>query len=107
MSVRIPLFTSHAGITHTLVYDPDGTIREEATADSQDILDRNVSLANHNDGYSPSREMRRVASIPFALRNKWLAEEGWDAFDPEYSDRLNRVLNDSNWSKLRTAPGRV
>lgn len=107
MSGRLPLFTSHAGITHNLCLDADGTIRVESAFDSQAILDRNVEMQNHNDGYSPSREMRRVASIPWALRNKWLNEEGWDAWDHKYQDKLKKVLNDSEWSKLRTAPGNV
>lgn len=107
MAVRIPLLTSYAGITHTLVLNDDGSVCEEAAYDSQAILDENVAMANHNDGYTPSRDMRRVARIPWALRNKWLNEEGWDAWNAKYNDRLTRVLNDSDWSKLRTAPGRV
>lgn len=107
MQARIPLFTSHAGITHSLVLEQDGSIREESVFDSQEILDENVAMANHNDGYSPTREMRRVARIPWALRNKWLNEEGWDAWHPQYQDKLKKVLNDSEWSKLRTAPGNI
>lgn len=107
MVVRIPLLTSYAGITHTLTLNDDGSVSEEANFDSQEILDENVAMSNHNDGYAPSRDIRRVARIPWALRNKWLNEEGWDAWHPEYFDRLKRVLNDSDWSKLRTAPGKV
>ena len=107
MSLRIPLFTSCVGITHDIVAEDDGSVRVESTYDSQEILDQNVAMANHNDGYSPSREMRRVASIPWALRNKWLNEEGWDAWDGKYFDKLRKVLNDSEWSKLRTAPGNL
>lgn len=107
MGIRIPLFTSLAGITHTLCMDDDGTVREEAFQDVQDILDQNAAMANHNDGYNKARDMVRVASIPWALRNKWLAEEGWDAYDQQYRDKLNRVLNDSDWSKLRTGGGGI
>ena len=31
-----------------------------------------------NDGYSPSREFKRVASIPFAVFESWLIEDGLD-----------------------------
>jgi hypothetical protein len=81
-----------------------------AVLSHQDIgpaLERNKAMALHNDGYSPSRELRRVAFIPAIIRDKWLNEEGWDAYRPDlYLDRLRRKLNDGDWAHLRTAPGR-
>ncbi|NJK32174.1 MAG: hypothetical protein HC927_07075 [Deltaproteobacteria bacterium] len=65
------------------------------------------AMATENDGYSPSRELRRVATIPAAVREMWLLQEGWDAWDGRYNDRLKRKLNDPDWRWLRTAPGRV
>lgn len=72
------------------------------------ILERNKAMQAHNDGYSPSRELRRVAFIPNILRLKWLNEEGWDAYRPDlYGERLVAKLNDPEWRFLRTAPGRI
>jgi hypothetical protein len=71
------------------------------------ILEQNKAMATHNDGYTPSRDMRRVASIPMLLIHKWLTEEGWDAFAPENSDKLKATLNSSEYLYLRTAPGRL
>jgi hypothetical protein len=89
------LMTSVAGISHYM--------REDTTA----ILDHNQALANHNDGYTPSKDMRRVASIPFVLLYQWAQAEGWpDPMQPP-PDAFLRKLNSSDWSKLRTAPGTI
>ena len=68
-------------------------------------------MANHNDGYTPSRDMRRVASIPAAVRLKWMIEEGWDWMDYHQDEgvarKLAQKLNSSEWSHLRTADGNL
>jgi hypothetical protein len=107
MSVRVPLFVGSTGIRHDWLDNEDGTYTVLSEYDAEPILDRNKALANHNDGYSPSREMRRVASIPLILWLKWLQDEGWDAFAPECADRLRRKLNSSEYMWLRTAPGKL
>lgn len=94
------------GVDHYMIEDEDGTrFYQEQPVDP--ILDRNRAMATHNDGYTPSRDMRRVASIPFGLINKWLLEEGWNALDPACSDRLMRKLNDPEYHFLRTADGQL
>jgi hypothetical protein len=85
----------------------DGGIDIKLEADVTPLLERNKAMRNHNDGYSKSREIRRVASIPNFVRVKWLMEEGWDCFAPENSDRLMRRLNDPDWAYLRTADGQL
>ena len=57
-----------------------------------------------DDGWSPSRELRRVGSTPFGVYLQWLAE-GFDALDPNNTAELKRRLNDPDWRWLRTAPG--
>jgi hypothetical protein len=42
----------------------DGKIIERKTQDVEPIIKRNKYLQNDGDGYSPSRELRRAASIP-------------------------------------------
>lgn len=104
MADRIALLTSAAGVQHTLLRDGDKD-RFVQTQDTTPILEMNKAMASHNDGYSPTRELRRVASIPYVIIAKWLNEEGWDAMDPANHDRLVRKLNDPDWAHLRTAPG--
>lgn len=100
------LFTSSAGIDHYMVQDANGT-RFAATAHTDPVIEHNKKLATANDGYSASRDLRRVASIPYIIGLKWLNEEGWWFLDPECSDKLAAKLNSSDWAHLRTAPGRL
>ena len=102
-----PLFTSSAGIRH--YWRPIGGDDYEVVSlqDAAPILERNKKAATHNDGYTPSREMRRAASIPLILVLKWLNEEGWYAFDPACAGKLKQKLNSSDYAWLRTAPGRL
>lgn len=100
------LFTSASGVRHDWLHNDDGG----AVVSSQDVgavLERNKALANENNGWNATRDMRRVATIPMILLQKWQAEEGWDPWDPANGDRLARKLNDPDYAYLRTAPGRV
>lgn len=108
--MKTHLFRSSAGIDHWMIQDGVNT-HFQATQDVAPILEQNKQMAAHNDGYSPSREMRRVASIPYALGYKWLNEEGWwfmDAGkDPDVARKLAEKLNSNEYLYLRTAEGRV
>ncbi|CAB4157907.1 hypothetical protein UFOVP679_54 [uncultured Caudovirales phage] len=106
MSGFVPLWTSEAGVQKSLRVNGDGSIDVALTQDVGALLDRNKAMANHNDGYSASREMRRVGSIPWGVINQWLAE-GFDPFDPDNKHILARKLNDSDFRDLRTAGGHL
>jgi len=101
------LFTSTAGIRHFIEDEEHGRFRIVSRGDADPILERNKAMATHNDGYSPSRELRRVASIPIIVMLKWLNEEGWWALDPANEKKLKAKLNSSEYLYLRTARGRV
>lgn len=103
----LPLLTSSAGIRHYIRENDDGSVTFASYGDTDGIIERNKAMANHNDGYTPSRELRRVASIPNILIAKWLEEEGWNALDPDHSDKLAAKLNSIEFQHLRTAPGRL
>ncbi|MBY0430290.1 MAG: hypothetical protein K2Q10_03760 [Rhodospirillales bacterium] len=95
----------------TVLFHPqgDGTILIETRQEVEPLLDMAKAMAAHNDGYSPTRELRRVAMIPDVVAVLWL-NEGLDIHnhdDPEMGKRLARKLNDPDWLWLRTAPGRV
>lgn len=86
-------------------FDGDKLIHR-TTQDVEPILDRNKAMQTAGDGYSPTREMRRVASIPVAVAYQWL-QEGVDFRDENCADEIRRRLNSPEWRHLRTAPGRV
>ena len=102
-----PMFTARTGTRHAWRDDGEGGGTVVSTTDVAAMLERNKQMVSANDGYSPSREMRRVASIPFAIVHKILSEEGVNILDPANVDRLARLLNDPDYAYLRTAPGRV
>lgn len=100
------LLRSSGGVDHWLV-EEDGERRFASRQGTDPMIERNKAMATHNDGYSPSRELRRVASVPWIVGLKWLNEEGWWFLDPACAERLARKLNSSEWAHLRTADGRV
>lgn len=104
---KILPFVSDHGIHREWHDHEDGTITIVERQEVDAILDRNKAMATHNDGYTPSREMRRAASIPNLLIHKWLVEEGWNALDPACADKLKQKLNSNEYLYLRTAPGRL
>ena len=108
--MKTHLFRSATGLDHWMIQDGKDT-RFATTQDVAPILEQNKAMVTHNDGYTPSRELRRVASIPLALIAKWREEEGWNAFDaghdPDVAKKLAQKLMDSEYAHLRTAEGRV
>jgi len=86
-----------------------GVIR--TSQDVAPIIDRNRAMANHNDGYSPSRELRRAGTVPMLILYQWIAEAGLSDADPDYQDKLGKLilskLDDPDFSGFRTAPGRL
>jgi hypothetical protein len=108
MDIRVPLLAADAGgIRHDWIDHQDGSYTIQSVQDVETQLDLNKAMATHNDGYSPSRELRRAAHIPNIVVLKWWMEEGWNALDPRHWDRLRAKLNDPDWRHLRTAPGRL
>jgi hypothetical protein len=85
----------------------DGTFTLWSTQDNDPFLARNKAMANHNDGYGPTREIRREGSIPLGLIEHWKQTEGVNVLKPEGHDFLRKKLNDYDWSYLRTSPGKT
>lgn len=94
-------------ITTRFVENGDGSLTVHRESDVEPILEHNKALATSGDGYSPSRELRRAASIPMAIVEKWKNELGVDVFNPDHKAAVRRLLNSSEYMYLRTAPGRL
>jgi hypothetical protein len=76
--------------------------------DCEPTIKLNKQLMNDGtDGYGPTREWRRVASIPNVILEKWLVEEGIRYWDPADTHKLAAKLDDPDYAFLRTAPGKV
>lgn len=100
-------YTNPQGIRKYWTENDDGSVTVTRVQEVDTVLEHNKRQALHNDGYSDTREMRRVASIPLILIQKWKDEEGWDAFNPDHAHKLAEKLNSSDYAWLRTAEGHL
>ena len=87
------------------VEDGDGSLIVHREADVEPLLEANKALAASGDGYSPSRELRRAASVPMAIVEKWMNEVGVNLFDPNDTPKVMALLDSNEYRHLRTAPG--
>lgn len=99
------LLNSKAGIRWGYREDAGGGATLISQQEVAPILEQNKAMATHNDGYSKSRELARVATIPISIIYKWLHEEGWYAFDkdPETRRKLAQKLDSSEYRYLKTS----
>lgn len=95
------------GMTEFFHYDNDtGDFSIETVQDVEPFLDANKRAQNNGDGFTPSRDMKRIANIPNVVIEKWLNELGVNVFDKNHEPAVRRLLNDPDWRYLRTSPGR-
>ena len=75
-------------------------------------LKHNKELYNHNDGYSKSRALKRVASIPTLALQIWAMEEtgdnNWFRIPKEIQNKiLKKKLNSNEYQYFKTATGNI
>jgi|TARA_R110002124_G_scaffold208008_1_gene374476 hypothetical protein len=87
-------------------------VKEETNIDSH--LKHNKELLNSNDGYSKSRDLKRVASIPLGALQIWASEfdpstkgNWWKLPKETQSKILKLKLNSSEFKYFRTSQGRI
>jgi hypothetical protein len=91
------------GTEHFIWDDETGSGYVQADYDLTNILKANEVMRNDGTGgWSPTREMKRVASIPIGLLEKWKIEEGIDWQNKDHWGAIKRKLNSCDWQKLRT-----
>ena len=96
------------GVEEFLYDHTNDTAIVRKSYDISDYLDANkAALTNGTNGWSQDRTMKKVASIPLALAEKWLTEEGIDATNKEHWPAIRRKLNSSDYAHLRTSTGRI
>ena len=103
------IIDSEGGVTTTFHYDhsSDKTIIQ-TSQDVEPILEANKVAQTINDGYSPSRDLKRIASIPLVVVQKWMEEDGVNFLSLGKQDKakyLRKKLNDPDYAYLRTSPG--
>lgn len=82
----------------------ESTIEERE--DAQPLLDLNQKAINNESG-NWSGEMHHVASIPPIVYAEIWKKLGGNPMSPEHQPALMKILNDSEWNKLRVKSGRI
>ena len=85
-------------------------INEEVNIDSH--LKHNKILLNQDDGYSKSRDLKRVASIPTLALSVWAKEYNgdgnWFALPKEVQSKILKTkLNSNEFKYFKTAEGKL
>ena len=89
--------------------DQTGQVVVKRTTKVGPILNNNKALQTENDGYSPSRELRRVANVPVVMLENWCREAGisvrhFMANRRHYQKWLRRKIYDPDNRFVLTAP---
>lgn len=83
-----------------------GDFAIETVGDVEPVIEANKRLlTDGSTGYSPSRDMKRIASVPMNIYLKWKQELGVDMLNKDHEKKVKQLLNDPDWRYLRTAPG--
>lgn len=104
----------HEGLVTTKYHKDDSNkqVIIERNIDYKPIIEHNKQLFNKNDGYSKSRDLKRVASIPTLVLELWSKEYNgngnWFALPKDIQTKiLKKKLNSSEFRYFRTAEGRL
>ena len=101
-------------ITETFLdNDKDGIIQKRSL-DIEPIIENNKKLFNQNDGYSPDKGLKRIASIPVVILEIWCKEYHKDQNKGNWFDLpkdiqqkiLREKLNSSDYRYFRTSSGK-
>ena len=92
--------------------DMDGKIAIKEQVDVTSHLKHNKILTNLNDGYSKSRDLKRVASIPTLALSVWANEyngdSNWFALPKEVQTKILKTkLNSNEFKYFKTAEGKI
>ena len=87
--------------------DKDSVSTVETVQDVEPILEANKAAQSMGDGWTPSRDMRRVASIPLVIWEQWILETNGRLHNGmtkrERKRFVERKLKDPEYAFLRTA----
>ena len=93
-------------------FEDDGTLTVKNSQDVNPILKKNKRMYNDGDGYSASKDLKRVASIPTLVLTLWAKEyngsNNWFGIPNEERKKiLKRKLNSNEFRYFRTASGNL
>ena len=92
------------------IKESDGKLTINNQQNLNPLMKRNKELYTSNDGYTASRDMRRIASVPPIILQIWTKEyngtRNWWALPKEIQKKIMRQkLNSSEFRYFRTSEG--
>ena len=105
---------TNKNITETYLDNGNDGVVQKRSLDVSPILENNKRLYTQNDGYSPDKGLKRVATIPTIILEIWTKEYhkdqnkgNWFDLPKEVQQKILREkLNSSDYRYFRTASGR-
>jgi len=93
-------------------FEENGTLTVKNSQDVNPILKKNKRMYNDGNGYSASKDLKRVASIPTLVLTLWAKEyngsNNWFGIPNEERKKiLKRKLNSNEFRYFRTASGNL
>ena len=94
------------------IQESDGKLTVNNQQNLNPLLERNKKLYTQNDGYTASRDMRRIASVPPIILQIWAKEyngtRNWWALPKDTQKKILRVkLNSNEFRYFKTSEGRL
>jgi len=101
-------------ITETFLDNGNEGVVQKRSLDIKPILEDNKRLYNQNDGYSPDKGLKRIATIPTIILEIWCKEYHKDQNKGNWFDLprviqqkiLREKLNSSDYRYFRTSSGK-
>ena len=101
-------------VTETFLDNGNEGVVQKRSLDVQPILENNKRLYNQNDGYSPDKGLKRIATIPTIILEIWTKEYHKDQNKGNWFDLpkdiqqkiLREKLNSSDYRYFRTSSGK-
>jgi pyocin large subunit-like protein len=105
---------TNKNITETYLDNGNDGVVQKRSLDVSSILENNKRLYTQNDGYSPDKGLKRVATIPTIILEIWTKEYhkdqnkgNWFELPKDIQQKILREkLNSSDYRYFRTASGR-
>ena len=101
-------------ITETFLDNGNEGVVQKRSIDVKPIIENNKRLYNQNDGYSPYKGLKRIATIPTIILEIWTKEYHKDQNKGNWFDLpkdiqqkiLREKLNSSDYRYFRTSSGK-
>lgn len=103
---KVSPFASDPGLHREWIDNEDGTFTITQQQDMTALLERNKQIRNNHDGYTPSRDMQFIGTIPANIHAEFLAK-GINLYDPAFEKELRMYLNDPDYRGFRTGEGYI